>query len=389
MMAHSQESMRVLMISPQFRPLYGGYERAAERLSGALIEGGLRVVVLSERRDPEWPSTEVVNGYEIRRLWCLYRRRLHSLTSLLSFAGFLLSRGREFDVWHVHQYGVHGGLAVALGKLLRRPVVLKLTNSGAMGIQMALGTGVMGRALRFLHRRVSACIAITEETRQEAIVFGIPSERIRLIPNGLDRHEFHAASPEEQENSRRLLGIECDRLFLSMGRLSDEKNPVGLIEAWAAVDPELRKGMLLVLVGDGPLEGEVKAKIEELGLAASVLLPGRRSDVANWYRAADLYVISSRNEGLSNSMIEALAFGLPVISTSVSGSSVLEEDPPAGLVVSPEDPRSLACAMEELLRDDARRAQLAMNARTKFETHFLMETVLKKTMLLYESLNGK
>ena len=66
---------------------------------------------------------------------------------------------------------------------------------------------------------------------------------------------------------------------------------------------------------------------------AVVHLAGQRSDVATWYRAADVYVISSHNEGLSNSMIEALAFGLPVISTRVSGSSILVESPAAGLVV--------------------------------------------------------
>ena len=90
MISRDDEAVRVLMISPQFRPLVGGYERAAERLSMALAEAGMRVVVIAERRDHAWPAVECIDGYEVRRLSCWYRRKLHTITSLLSFAGFLL-----------------------------------------------------------------------------------------------------------------------------------------------------------------------------------------------------------------------------------------------------------------------------------------------------------
>src|SRR4029453_1870559 len=178
MYLQDDKPIRVLMISPQFRPLVGGYERAAERLSAALAEVGLRVVVIAERRARSWAAVERIDGYEVRRLSCSYRRHRHAVTSLLSFASFLLRYGREFDIWHVHLYGYHAALAVALGELMRRPVVLKLTSSAAMGIETALGSGIAGRILGFFHRRVSACLAGTEETRAEAICFGIPAQRI-------------------------------------------------------------------------------------------------------------------------------------------------------------------------------------------------------------------
>ena len=157
--------LSVLMISPQFRPILGGYERAAERVSTALARAGTRVVVVAERRDRAWPAVEPIDGYEVRRLSCLYRPHLHIVTSLLALAGFLLFHGRKFDVWHVHQYGFHAALAVALGKVLRRPVVLKLTNTAAHSFFDA--PGAVGRILRFFHRRVSACLAVSEETREE------------------------------------------------------------------------------------------------------------------------------------------------------------------------------------------------------------------------------
>jgi glycosyltransferase involved in cell wall biosynthesis len=382
----SDDGMRVLMISPQFRPLVGGYERAAERLSAALAEEGLRVVIIAERRDRAWPAMERSDGYEVRRLSCSYRRNVHTITSLLSFADFLLRHGREFDVWHVHTYGIHAALAVALGKVLRRPVLVKLMNTGAEGLAATMGSGVAGRILGYLHRRVSACIAISDETRVEAIRFGVPPERIHLIPNGVNSREFHPASPEERNVARRALGLNCERLVLYVGRLVPEKNPLGLLDAWAAMDTKAREGAVLALVGDGPHRDEVQARAQAPDLAGSVHLAGMRSDVEIWYRAADVYVIASYNEGLSNSMIEALACGLPVISTRVSGSSILVESPAAGLVVDIGNVENLAGALESILLDKSMRTRLGENARLTFEARFSLETLSKKMILLYEGL---
>ncbi len=386
MNAGSSRQLSVLMLSPQFLPLVGGYERAAARLSGSLADAGLRVVVITERRERSWPALERIAGYEVRRLPCLYRPRVHILTSLLSFAGFLLRHGREFDVWHVHQYGNHAALAVLLGKLLCRPVALKLTNSAAMGIENAMGSGIAGRILRFLHRRVSACLALSEETRAEALHFGIPPERIRFIPNGVDVRQFHPATPEQRIAARLELGLNCERLVLYVGRLSQEKNPLGLLDAWAAVDTQSREGALLAFVGDGPEWSQVQAKAQSSDLAEAVVLAGARSDVATWYRAADVFVISSHNEGLANTMIEAMAAGLPVISTRVSGSTVLLEPLAAGVVVDVGDMVQLAGAIESLLQDEPLRSRLGENARHKFESSFSLASTVRKTAALYNEL---
>lgn len=385
-MSRDGDPIRVLMISPQFRPLIGGYERAAERLSGAIADAGLRVVVITERRDRTWPAMERIDGYEVQRLSCLYRRGVHILTSAMSFAGFLLRHGKDFDVWHVHQYGVHGALAVGLGKVLRRPVLLKLTSSSAMGIEKAMGGGITGHILSFFHRRISACISMSDETCEEAVRFGIPSERIHLIPNGVDGSQFHPASPEERADARGTLGLTCKRLVLYVGRLSPEKNSLGLLDAWATINTKTREGALLALVGDGPEWDKVQAKAKEPHLAGSVHLAGRRNDVATWYRAADVYVIPSHHEGLSNTMIEAMASGLPVISTRISGSSILLKSPEAGLVVDVGNPKQLAGAIEAILHDASVRARLGLQARLKFESRFSLQTLSKKMILLYESL---
>jgi glycosyltransferase involved in cell wall biosynthesis len=350
-----------------------------------LVEAGLSVVIIAERRDHAWPAVEWIDGYEVRRLSCWYRRHFHVITSVLSFASFLIRRGREFDIWHVHNYGFHAALAVALGKVLRRPVVCKLTNSGPMGIAK-MGSGVSGYILEFFHRRVSACIAITKETRKEAICFGIPPQRIHLIPNGVDGRQFHPSSVEERSAARRALGLDCERLVLYVGRLSAEKNPLGLLDAWAALDPNVRAGSVLALVGDGPEGDKVNERIHALNLKESVHLAGSRDDVATWYRAADLYVNSSRNEGLSNTMIEALASGLPVVATRVSGVKEHLDETGAGVVVPIGDTSRLSSAIQMLLENGGQRMNLRDRGRCVFERRFSLDLVASQVHRVYESL---
>jgi len=387
MPSHDPAALRVLMICPQFRPLIGGYERAAERLCAALAAAGSRVVVITERRDRRWPALESIEGYQIWRLACWYRRHVHLATSLSSLALHLVRHGRGFDAWHVHQHGHHAALAVALGKLLHRPVVLKLTSAGAMGIDEAFRYRFTRPMVSFLHRRVNACIAVSAETRAEAISFGIPEERVYDVPNGVDGRQFRPASTQERDAARRALGLNCSRLVLYVGRLAPEKNPLGLLDAWSAVDPEIRAGTLLGVVGDGPESDRVAIRAREPRLAKSVHVAGKQTDVTTWYRAADLFVIPSHREGLSNAMIEALAIVLPVISTRVSGSSILLEDPVAGLVVETGDVDALAHAIARLLQDAPLRARLGASARLKFEARFSLDSIAKRMLVLYQSLH--
>ena len=362
--------------------MVGGYERAAERLSAALARRGARVVVVTERRERSWPAREERDGYEVRRLWFGAASPWRRPLALAALTWFLLRRGRGFDVWHVHQYGPYAAAAAGLGRLLGRPVVLKLTSTGPLGISSRLGGGPTGLALAALHRRVSACVAVSEETRAEAVAFGIAPARLHLIPNGLEAPQG-APGPSERARAKRALGLGCARLVLCVGRLSPEKNPLLLLDAWAALRGRAREGALLALVGDGPQRESVEAAARRSAAAGSVLLAGSRGDVELWYRAADVCAVSSDLEGLSNSMIEALAAGVPVVSTMVSGSSVLRGPLPAGLVTPVGDAAALARALESLLEDDEARARLAANARAVFESRFSLGKVCEETLALY------
>jgi len=376
--------VKIFMLCPQFRPLTGGYERAAERLSIALAARDHAVTVITERRDPTWAAHEDLHGVQVRRLWCVYRRGLHAASSLFSFGVWLLLHGRSFAVWHVHQYGAHATLAVLLGKLLQRPVVLKLTSSGIhQGVDAALQGLRLSGLHRWAHRRVAACIAVSEETVHEAQAFGIPSQRVHAISNGVDSAGLRPATVEWRQQARRQRAVADGFVAIAVGRLAGEKNPIGLLHAWASAWPRLPAGSQLIWIGDGPLRAEVAACIDQLGLGHTVRLAGHSDDVPAWLAAADVFVLSSHNEGMANTLLEAMACGLPSVATAVSGTTQLLARSGAGIVVPVGDMEALAAALVELARDSDARARMGTRARAVIEAEYSIEHVVGKIEELY------
>lgn len=371
------------MICPQFRPLTGGYERAAERLSQALVGQGRAVTVVTERRLRDWPVREAIDGVQVRRWWCIYRSGLHTVTSLLGLATWLLGNGRAFHLWHVHQYGVHATLAVLLGKLLQRPVVLKLTSSGQQGISVSLKSLRAGALHRWTHQRVQACIAVSEELATEALAFGIPTERIHQIGNGVRTTEFRPPTSCEAERARRAIPGGAAFVAIAVGRLAIEKNPLGMLQAWAMALPRLPAGAKLVWVGDGPLRSEVEARIDELSVRPHVLLVGYSKNVLDWYMAADMFLLSSRNEGMANTLLEAMACGLASVATGVSGVPQLLGETGAGVVVPIGDMNAFADAIVALVKDAPRRARMGKQARATVETHYSIDVTASRVLTVY------
>jgi glycosyltransferase involved in cell wall biosynthesis len=149
-----------------------------------------------------------------------------------------------------------------------------------------------------------------------------------------------------------------------VGRLSKEKNPDGLLHAWQMALPNLDEGWKLVLVGDGPMRGELEAFVDERRLRDTVLFTGLQANVESWLGAADVYVLASHLEGLSNAMLEAMAIGLPVVSTRVSGVRETIEEAGAGLVVDVGQKGQLADALIRLANDSLLRSQMGSAGRT-------------------------
>jgi glycosyltransferase involved in cell wall biosynthesis len=379
------KALKVLMIAPQFRPIFGGYERAAERLSSALAARGHAVTVVTEQRSRSWAAVEQIAGFQIRRLPCVYRPGWHQLTSMASFGAYLLTRGLSFDLWHVHQYGVHAVLASVLGKVTGRPVVLKSTSSRGQGIRTASGTSRLSRMFAAMLRRVDAVIALTSETRQEALDFGVPYARVHVIGNGVDTQVFRPRSANERRQIRLSLGIDAGGIVLCVARHSGEKNLEGLLDAWKRVHEQLPGDWKLVLIGDGILGSSLEQRVGSEGLQSSVvMLTAQPAD--RWMAAADVYALASNWEGLSNTMLEAMASGVPVVSTRVSGVAETLGETGAGLVCDVGRMDLFAENLKRLVLEQSLRSAMGAAGRRVIELRYAIASIAEQYETLYRSL---
>ena len=377
--------LRTLMVCPQFRPLVGGYERAAERLSHGLIRNGHTVHVVTERRDSSWPSREVDGGLVIHRIPVSMSRGQHSITSVLSYFWFLLRHARTYDVIHVHQYHWASAVAIAVGKLYGVPVVLKLTNTGQYGIDACLSADRFLAMTKELHRRTEAIVATSDRAAIEVKEFGVPTERVHRISNPLDTDRFSPASPEQRVEARSQIGVGPEFLAVTVGRVSSEKNHCMLVDAWTEFGPAEGEAMLHIL-GDGPMMDELRAKVDASPARSTIRLLGKIEDPLPWYRAADVFVLSSDVEGLSNSLMEALGAGLPMLSTRVSGAEDIAAAAEVGIMVEPGDAAAVARGLVTLSGDADARRRFGAAARTYACNHFAVDAVVEKTERMYARL---
>ena len=249
---------------------------------------------------------------------------------------------------------------------------------------VGLRTAPIVRALAFRYRvgRVVP-VAIAEEVRNSIQkLYGYPNPP--LIPNGIPTDEY-APDPDRRVQWRQAHGIEPRATVLThVGRFALPKNHALLIEAFAQV--RASTPLYLLLVGGGELEGAVREQVAQLGLEARVRFLGIRADVADILRASDVFVLSSLWEGNPLSVMEAMAAGLPVVSTMVGGVPELVRNGETGLLVPSEDAGALMRAVQALVDDSSRRQAMGAAARQHAVAHFDIRHTVRGYEQLYERL---
>jgi glycosyltransferase involved in cell wall biosynthesis len=249
---------------------------------------------------------------------------------------------------------------------------------------VGLRTAPIVRALAFRYRvgRVVP-VAIAEEVRASIQqLYGYPDPP--LIPNGIPTDEY-APNPDTRAQWRQAHGIEPRATVVThIGRFAVQKNHALLVEAFAQVHSDAP--LYLLLVGGGELENAVREQVAGLGLESRVRFLGVRADVADILRASDVFVLSSRWEGNPMSVMEAMAAGLPVVSTAVGGVPELVREGETGLLVPSEDAGALAQALQALVDDPVRRQAMGDAARQRAVARFDIRHTVRGYEQLYEKL---
>ena len=176
---------------------------------------------------------------------------------------------------------------------------------------------------------------------------GVSENRITQVYNGIDCEQFQPASVSEKRRIRAEIGIDEDRPVIGIvGRLDPVKDHSSLFKAFSMVRSEIPQATLLV-AGDGP-----HRKVLENEAVEGILFLGNRPDVPQILKALDVFVLSSLNEGISNTILEAMATALPVVATNVGGTPELIVDGHTGIMVPPRSPASIASAILTYLKDE-------------------------------------
>ena len=233
------------------------------------------------------------------------------------------------------------------------------------------------------HRMVS----VSESNRRYCIeVQRIRPDKLRVIDNGIDFADLPPPAPTVIEQLRGELGLTRENFVVTMvARLHPQKDHECLLRAAAAVAGDL-PAMRVLLAGAGALEAELAKRISALGLGAQVRLLGERRDVAAILALSDLFVLSSRWEGMPNAVLEAMAVGLPVLATRVDGIVDVVRDGETGILVPAGDDRAVAAALLTLGNDPARRQVLGAAGRLRIETTYSIERFVDGFEKLYLSL---
>lgn len=237
-------------------------------------------------------------------------------------------------------------------------------------------------ATRLLRMGVPALYAVSHDLRRHLLAEGFPA-RLEVIWNGID--PGRSPTGEDIARARHLLGAASDdRVVGSVGRLDPVKDFRTLIDAVAAIaarDPQLR----LVIVGEGAEQGALADAIHAANVDARVQLLGHREDVSALLPGFDVYVNSSITEGISLTILEAMAAERPVVATSVGGTPEIVEDGQTGLLRPARDAAALASAIHELAMDPPRAARLGAAGRARVLAHFTLDQMVERYAQVYES----
>jgi glycosyltransferase involved in cell wall biosynthesis len=389
----------ILMPIHQFFPIIGGAEQQAQRLAASLKRRGHEVTVLTGRWDRAFPRREIIDGvyvYRCTTLWPFLARlgRLNIFRQYAFEASLLWYQWRHrnrIDIIHVHQ-ALHAAVfSTFIARLLGKRVIIKVGCGGDLSdLKMMKGCRVtpFGEYFWRIIKKCDRIVAINSEIEQELLEDGFTRKQVIRIPNGISL---------DHVSMKKNYAVFSKVNLISVGRLDPQKGFDILIEAVSNIS---RFHYHCNIFGGGREKDALEELKAQKGLGQTVTLHGIVFDLPQHLPDKDVFILASRAEGLSNALLEAMATGMPCITTNIGGNRDLvapERESVSipqgeylvgsnGVLVNVDDAVGLLKAIERLGTDQNLRHSLGVQARRWVLENCSLESVTERYLLLYGEL---
>jgi glycosyltransferase involved in cell wall biosynthesis len=372
----------------------GGPAIQAITLSRLLDERGYETRLIRGREGPREGSMDALaDEYGVRPITLPTLKRAIGLSDLAALL-FLVRQIRAWrpEILHTHtaKAGALGRVAALLAGGRRPPVIVHTFHGHVLTDYFSRPVSVSFRAIERLLARFTTClIAVSEEVRADLIRLRIaPPGHIVVLPLGFDFSQFDVSRDERRARRAALRGS------LEIPPEAPVVTLVGRLEPIKRVDRFLRIANLLkapenthfLVAGEGALREELQRSPEALRLGERLVWLGIRSDMPDVYFASDALVVTSDNEGTAVGAIEALAAGLPVVSTRVGGMASVVTDRESGFLVDPDDERGFVAALERILLEEECRGDFGRRGSEHSRAAFSLERLIANADELYRTL---
>jgi len=370
-----------------FYPAVGGAEKQALELSRSLVSRGITVTVLT-RLAGNTAAEEVMGGVRVVRLRT-WPGSLDAFSFMVRSFFYLLKHSAEYDLVHVHLASSHAIAALLAAKFTGKKTLVKLADGKEQNEITLSRKNFPGRMkLKFFEFAKPRLLVLNGEVfdwlKNDLQFGGLPVLQFR---NGVDTLKYAPLLYQEKINAKTALGLENVPVFLFVGRLDPKKRIKEFVELWAEIFSEemTKPKMRLVIVGTGTEEGPIREAVASLGVRESVTLAGLQKDLLPYYRAADVFILPSIAEGLSNSMLEAMSCGLAIMASRVGGARDAVREGENGCLFDPFNRLEIKECLRRHISDRSLAVKMGEKSR---ETAVKTYSMSKVTDDLLEIYNG-
>ncbi len=380
--------INICMVIGLFKPFVGGAEKQAELLGKTLLKNNVDVSLITSLQ-----SGVVVDcnqdSFPVKRIGLPGLGKISDfIFAVTIFVKLLLDRKRV-DIIHVHQALLPSFASVAAAKLLKKPVLIKCSNSGPrFDLDYFAQTVILGKYMaKFLAKNTDIFVAINEEVGLQLKTWGVEKKRIVYIPNGvfiehwkISENELFSQLKVKSENKQINLITVCS--------LSSKKDLGTLIQALEILKMEIP--FKLFMLGKGPLREQLEMQVKNSGLEKYVTFVGKvdSSVVQQYLRDSDIFILPSITEGVSNALLEAMAAGVLCIASDIPGNRKVITHLDNGLLFKVGDIDALSDSIRTLSIDTGISKKTALSAQKRIQD-FEIGTISRHYLKVYDDLLKK